>query len=106
MFEGLKDMGKMMKQAQQMKKQMKRVQDALAKETVEGSALNGQIVVIMTGEMNVVDVKIDAELLDDSQKSRLEKGMKEAINDATLKSKKIATERLTAVTGGLNLPGM
>ena len=102
----MKDMGKMLKQAHEMKKKMKEVQDSLSKETVEARTVGGRIYLCMTGEMNVVDVKVHKELLEDGHQKRLQEGLKEAFNEATLKAKKIATDRLTAVTGGLKLPGM
>lgn len=106
MFDGLKDMGKLLKQAKEMKSQMKKVQDQLKKLTVEGRGASGKIVVVLTGELEVVDVNIDPELLDKTYHKAFQKEMKKAITEATQKAKNMATEKLSAVSGDLNLPGM
>lgn len=104
MFEGLKDMGKLLKQAKEMKVKMKKVQDELKKTKVTGSSSG--VEVIMTGELEVLEITIPEEFLNPAQKNRLEKEVKRAINDASKKAKDLASSKLSEVSGGLNIPGL
>ena len=106
MFDGLKDMGKLLKQAKEMKSKMKQVQDELKKLRVTGTAANDKIKVTVTGELDIIDLTIDPSLLDPKNAPSLEKAVIKAINEATLKAKGIATQRLTEVSGGLDIPGL
>lgn len=106
MFDGLKDMGKLLKQAKEMKSKMKQVQDELKKLRVTGTAANDKIKVVVSGELDIVELKIDPSLLDPNQASSLERAVVNAINDATTKAKAVATQRLTEVSGGLDIPGL
>ncbi|MEK9657418.1 MAG: YbaB/EbfC family nucleoid-associated protein [bacterium] len=104
MFEGLKDVGKLLKDAKQMKSQMKEIQDELKSAKVIGKSKNALVVVEMTGELVITKVDIDDSLL--TQADVLKKSVMEACNDAAEKSKKLATGRLSHLSKGLNLPGM
>ena len=101
MFEGLKDMGKLMKQAKEMKSKMKTIQEQLKKTVVTGTSKDGSIIVSLTGELECVGVEIKAEGMDNKT---LEASMKHAFNDAAKKSKDLAASQLSAVSGDLQLP--
>ena len=101
MFEGLKDMGKLMKQAKEMKSKMKAVQEQLKKTKVDGFSKDQTIKVILTGELDCVGVEIQ-----NPSDPKLTDKMREAFNDAAQKSKQLAASQLQAVSGDLNLPGM
>jgi len=106
MFEGLKDVGKLMKQAKEMKAQMKKIQEELKHVLVTGSAMGGKIEVTMSGELDCVSVVIDPVLLDPKQSALVQKALKEAMNAAAKKAKDVATQKLSVISGGLNLPGL
>ena len=107
MFDGLKDMGKMMKQAKEMRAKMKLVQDKLKKMKVSGVDKRGYVKVILTGDLDCVGVEIlNPEILQESNKDKIEKAIEQAINKAAAESKKLATSNLSDVSGGLNIPGL
>lgn len=106
MFEGLKDVGKLMKDAKKMKQQMQAVQEQLKKTLVEGKSKNKLVTVKMTGELLIIGIEIDPSLLNESKKSDIEKSILEASNDAATKAKKLATSQLGSISKGLNIPGM
>jgi nucleoid-associated protein EbfC len=106
MFDGLKDMGKLMKQAKEMKSKMKDVQAQLKNTQVTGTALNDKIKVVLTGDMDCVAVNIDPTLFDANQGSSLENGLKKAFSEALKNAKTTASSQLSAISGGLNLPGL
>ena len=105
MFENLKDMGKLMKQAKEMKDKMKDIQEKLKKTKVSGKSENGRIVVELSGELECLSVQIDPALVSANQTIALQKSLQKAFNDAAAQAKNIATSELSSVSGGLNLPG-
>jgi DNA-binding YbaB/EbfC family protein len=104
MFDGLKDMGKLLKQAGEMKAKMKKVQEELKRLKVTGTAEDGKIEVTLSGELECLDVIIDPAVA--SSAAVLQRGLKKAFNDASRKAKELATSRLGDISGGLDLPGM
>ncbi len=99
-----KAMRDMMKQAQQMQAQMERAQQQLAEETVEGTAGGGMVTVTMTGQMEVSAITISKDVVDPDDVEMLQDLVLSAVKDALERAKTLQQDRLSAVTGGLNLP--
>ncbi len=102
----LGNMKEMLKQAQNMKSQMKKIKKELESIEVEGVSANGACKVIMTADMKTQDVKIDETLLS-SEAYVIENAIKVAVNNALEDAKDTSAKKLKAVTGGLTdgLPG-
>tara|TARA_Y100000992_G_scaffold74398_1_gene46971 strand:- start:2108 stop:2422 length:315 start_codon:yes stop_codon:yes gene_type:complete len=100
------NMKEMLKQAQNMKSQMKKIKKELESIEVEGVSANGSCKVIMTADMKTQDVKIDETLLS-SEAYVIENAVKVAVNSALEDAKDVSAKKLKAVTGGLTdgLPG-
>jgi DNA-binding YbaB/EbfC family protein len=96
-------LGNLMKQAQMMQENMKKLQEELAVMEVEGQAGAGMVRVIMTGRHDVKRVSIDPSLLTDD-KEMLEDLIAAAVNDAVRKVEATSQEKLGALTAGLGLP--
>lgn len=105
MFEQLGNIANMMKQAQEMKSKMAELQEDLKSQVVEGQAGDGLVQVEATAAGEIVSIKISPELMEQGVEA-LEQLIPEAINDALLEGKEYHKERMSEVTGGLNLPGM
>ncbi len=93
----------MMKQAQAMQDNMKKMQDQLATIEVEGQAGAGLVKIIMTCKNDVKRVTIDPSLLADD-KDMLEDLVAAAFNDAVRKAEALSTEKMSSMTAGLPLP--
>ena len=93
----------LMKQAQQMQENMKRLQDELAALEVEGQSGAGLVKVVMTCRHDVKRVSIDPSLLSDD-KDMLEDLVAAAVNDAVRKVEVTTQERMNGITSGLPLP--
>jgi len=106
MFDKLKDMGGMLKKAKEMKSQMGAIQKELQKAIFTGFGLNKKIEVTVNGEMEILEIKIDPTVITPNKPKDLEKGMKDAVNDAIKKSKAEAATKFQSIAGGLNLPGL
>ncbi|ENO90321.1 YbaB/EbfC family nucleoid-associated protein [Thauera linaloolentis] len=92
----------LMKQAQQMQENMKKMQDQLASVEVEGQSGAGMVKVLMTCKYDVRRVSIDDSVMDD--KEMLEDLVAAALNDAVRKVEATTQEKMSGFTAGLNLP--
>ena len=93
----------MMKQAQAMQDNMKKMQDQLAMIDVEGESGSGMVKVVMSCKNDVKRVSIDPSLLADD-KDMLEDLVAAAFNDAVRKAEATSQAKMAGVTAGMNLP--
>jgi DNA-binding YbaB/EbfC family protein len=93
----------LMKQAQQMQDNMKKVQEELASTEVEGQSGAGMVKVVMTCRHDVKRVTLDESLLKDD-KEMLEDLIAAAMNDAVRRVESTVQQKMAAVTAGLPLP--
>ena len=96
-------LGGLMKQAQQMQENMKKVQDQLAVIEVEGQAGASLVKVVMTCRHDVKRVTIDQSLLGED-KDMLEDLVAAAVNDAVRRVEATVQEKMSAITSGMPLP--
>ncbi len=100
-------LGNIMKQAQAMQENMQKAQEELANLEVQGEAGGGMVSLRMTCRYDVKNVSIDPELLGDPEdREILEDLVAAAMNDAVRKAEKTQQEKMSGLTGGLNIPGM
>ncbi len=93
----------LMKQAQQMQENMKRMQDQLATLEVEGQSGAGMIKVTMTCKHEVRRISIDPSVMGDDREM-LEDLITTAMNDAVRKVEVMVNEKMSGMTSGLPLP--
>jgi DNA-binding YbaB/EbfC family protein len=91
---------------QQLQAKMLKMQEELGKETVEATAGGGAVTVTMTGQLKLKSVKIDPEVVDPDDVEMLQDLITAAVNDAIAKSQELQAKRLSALTGGLKIPGL
>ena len=105
MFNKLKEMGDLAKKAKDMKEQMKGIQNELKELRIETDE-NG-VKIVMTGEMECVSIEIkENKLLTEHNKEKLEKILTKVFNKASQRAKSVASSKLSAVSKGLNIPGL
>jgi DNA-binding YbaB/EbfC family protein len=107
----MKDMQKMMKQAQKMAAEMQKAQEELADVEVEGTAGGGAVKVVATGDQRIVSVELDPDLLTDVDEDDIEMigdtitaAVNDALNNARAEQEK-ALGPLAGGMGGMGLPG-
>ena len=100
------NMQQMMKQARKMQEQLAAAQENLAQVSVDASAGGGMVKVTMNGEMQLTSIKIDPEALDPADVEMLEDMIVAAVNEARRSVAEQANRQMSAITGGLNIPGM
>ncbi|KPJ60144.1 MAG: hypothetical protein AMJ46_07350 [Latescibacteria bacterium DG_63] len=102
----MKGIGNIMKQAQQIQAKLAEVQEDLAKKRVEASAGGGMVTVVADGQQNIVEVKIDREVVDPGDVEMLQDLIVAAVNEARRKAQELAAEEMRRLTGGLSIPGL
>lgn len=95
--------GNLMKQAQLMQDNMKKLQGELAATEVEGQSGSGMVKIVMTGRHEVRRVSIDPRLLE-GERDMLEDLVAAAVNDAARRVETMTQEKMAGVTAGLPLP--
>lgn len=85
---------------------LKKAQKELAKEVVEVEAGDGAVVVQVNGELKLVDVKIDPDLIDTDDIKELEGWVKDAIREAMQAAQELAAEKMKPLMGGLGSLGL
>lgn len=96
---------KFLQQAQQLQKQMMNIQTELESAKIEGSSGGGAVKATVTGKMRVESITIDPEVISEDVEL-LQDLVTAALNEALDKAQEMASTRMGAVTGGLNIPGI
>lgn len=94
----------MMRQAQRQLAQLQKIQEELEATTVTGTAGGGAVRVVMTGKQQVESVAIDPEAAEDLE--LLQDMIAAAVNDASAKAQELAADKMSVITGGMNIPGL
>jgi len=100
-----KGMGGMMKKAQQMQKEMAKIQKEIEELEVDGQSGGGLVRVVVSGNKKILSVNIDSEVMKED-KEMVEDLILSATNQALENIDKISKEKMAPVTGGLNIPGL
>lgn len=96
----------MMKQAQKMQKQMADAQAKLSELPIVASVGGGMVTVTGTADMNITSIKIDPEALNPEDVEMLEDSVLAAVNEFMNSAQSAANNQLSAITGGMNIPGL
>ncbi|MBC8367144.1 YbaB/EbfC family nucleoid-associated protein [bacterium] len=96
----MKNIGKMMKQAQQMQSQMAEIQKEL-EETIFEATAGGVVTVKVTGAMDPVEIKISPEALEDADAEMLEDMILAALRSAQDAAKRASQGKMGPLMGGM-----
>jgi DNA-binding YbaB/EbfC family protein len=85
---------------------MEQVQEELERRTVEASSGGGMVTVTVNGKLEVMDIKIDPQVLNFEDVGMLEDLIIAAVNDALRRAQELMAQELSKLAGGLNIPGL
>jgi DNA-binding YbaB/EbfC family protein len=102
----MKNLGGLMKQVQQMQARMAEVQAELEEVRVTGTAGGGMVTATLNGKQELLEIKIDPQVIDPQDKEMLEELVVAAITQAREKATELQQSKMSEVTGGLPIPGM
>jgi len=100
----MKNIGQMMKQAQEMQTKMQEMHDKLADIELSGTSGAGMVTVTLNGKAEMRRVKIDPSLFNSNDAEVVEDLIVAAFADAKKKLDVVLAEEMSKVTGGLDLP--
>lgn len=100
----MRDLMNLVKQAQEMQGQLKKLQDELAQMTISGTSGGGMVVAEVNGQGLIKRVKIDPSVVNPSDTEMLEDLIAVAVGDAQRKAQEQAEAHTSKLAGGMNLP--
>ena len=99
-------MGNLQRMAMQMQQDMARVQAELETATVEASAGGGVVKATVTGKQELLSLVIDPSAVDPDDVEMLQDLVLTAVNEGIQKAQAMVADRMSALTGGLGIPGL
>ena len=106
MSEGFGGMGGLMKQAQEMQAKLAKIQEDLARKTVEATAGGGMVRVTVNGQFMLTSIKVDPSVIDPEEVEMLEDLVRAAVNEGLRRAREMASEEMSKLTGGFKIPGL
>lgn len=98
--------GGMAGQLQKLQEEFAKTQERLGDESVEVTVGGGMVKVVMSGRQKLLSVTIAPEAVDPEDVDMLQDLILAAINEAIERSQDLAADKMSALTGGLQLPGL
>lgn len=94
----------MLAKAQEVQQRIAQIQQELARRTVEGSSGGGMVTAVVTGELRVLDVKIEPSVMEDRE--MLQDLVAAAINAAMDRAREMVQQEMQKAAGGVAIPGL
>ena len=100
----MKNLGDMMKKAQEMQTRMAEMQEQLSRIEMSGASGGDMVQVTLSGKGEARRVKIDPSLFAGGDAEVVEDLVVAAFNDAKAKVEAHVADKMSELTGGMNLP--
>ncbi len=100
------NMNAMMKQAQKMQAELAKAQDEIKEMSFTGTSGGGVVKVCALGDQSIQSIEIDPSVVDPEDVEMLQDMVCAAVNEALRGVAEMSNQRLSSVTGGLNIPGL
>ena len=100
----MRDIMKILQQAQEMQGKMQKLQEELQAMTLTGTSGGGMVTVDVNGQGTIKRVKIDPSVVNPSDTEMLEDQIAVAVAEAQRKAQERQQEQMGAIAGGMNLP--
>ena len=100
------DMKQMMRQAQKMQKELNKAQEEIATMSFEATAGGGMVTAVASGDMAITSLTIGPDAVDPEDVEMLQDMVVAAVNEALRGVSELSNQRMSAVTGGMNIPGL
>lgn len=100
------NMQQIMREAQKMQKKMEELQAEAANQLVDASSGGGMVKAVMNGKQELISLTIEKEIVDPEDVEMLQDLIVAAVNEANKKAQEAMQTKMSALTGGMKLPGM
>jgi hypothetical protein len=98
------DLGELLRRAQEMQERLATLQRDLARRTVQASAGGGLVVAVATGELRILRIEIDPQLLAGNDRELIQDLVAAAVNAALVDAQRMVQEEMQRAAGGLQIP--
>lgn len=102
----MKNLNKIMQQAQKLQQEMSKVEEELVSETLEATSGGGMVTVTVNGQGETQSIKIKPDVVDKNEVEMLEDLILAAVNEAFRQSRELAQQKMGHLSSGLNIPGL
>ena len=99
-------LNKLLKEMQKVQAKIAEIQEKLSEKTVEASSGGGMVTVVVNGNLEVVEIKIEKDIVNPDDIEMLQDLIIAAVNEGIRKAKEMMQEEMAKVTMGLNIPGL
>ena len=106
MSQGFGPLGNIVKQAQELQERLGRIQEEVAGKTVEASAGGGMVTAVVNGRLELLELRIDPEVVKNGDREMLQDLIIAAVNQAIRSAQAMMADEMKKITGGLKIPGM
>lgn len=103
---GMGNMNEMIKQAQRMQENMMKAKEEAESKNVQASSGGGMVEVVVSGKIEILELKIKPEAIDPEDAEMLEDLVKAAVNQGIRNAQAMVQEEMGKATGGINIPGL
>ncbi len=100
------DMNKLMKQAQNLQKEMAKQQEVLSQRSYEATSGGGMVTAKVNGKSELLELKIEPDVVNKDDIGMLQDLVVAAVNEAVRRAQEEIQKEMSAMMGGMNLPGM
>lgn len=105
-FGNIGGLGGMMKKVQKMQEDMKMLEEQLQEVRITGTSGGGMVTATVDGHAQLMDIKIDPQVVDADDVEMLQDLVVSAVRDATEKAHSEHGEKMQGITGGIDLPNI
>ena len=98
-------MNKFLRQAQELQAKLAKVEQELGETVIEVSSAGGAVTISIDGQQRLRAIKVSPEVIQADDVEFVEDAILTAVNEAISKSKEMAAQRLSGLTGG-KIPGL
>ena len=99
-------MNNIVRQAQKMQSQIEKVQEDIGSKRVEASTGGGMVTAIVNGQSELLELKINPEVVNPEDLEMLQEMIVGAVNQAMTSASEMLNSEIEKITGGLNIPGL
>lgn len=103
---GVGNLQQLARQAQKMQEKMEQVTAELEAKEYTAASGGGAVSAVVTGKMEVRNIEIQPEVIDPDDAEMLGDLITAAVNEALRAAAAEKEEKLGAISGGMNIPGM
>ncbi len=103
-FGNLGNLGGLMKQVKKMQEDMQKAQAEMDEARVEATSGGGMVRAVVTGKGDLVEIRIDPQVIDPDDVEMLEDLVTSAVREAQENAARMQAERMQDITGGMGLP--